>query len=853
MGIIFLLCDIIIRLLIGIIPLRMMEWNSGRNKKGLLVTAGIVCMQGGIYFVVHYLLLHYVNFVYTIRRVFSLDFSYAELTYFTKSVSICFIFSLLIGFALQNMLNKGGLLYRKKNLFLIVSWSLIMLFAGVLYFVSANGINNLLITEVCSNNRYIYIQSQGSYCDYIELKHTGLFRIDGENVYLSDDRDDATKMKVDNLELAPGEYYIVGLTEQEELSISKEGEYIYLFNDAGLEVDSIYSMEQEHSVSYSWMEEKKEWELRTGTPGENNELSRSIIVLEGPHFSHKSGFYEEEFELTLSAKEDTDIYYTLDGSIPTKDSLHYEKPIYVYDKSGEENVWRSVQNVISDWKNYTPDLTPVDKAFIVRAAVFDKEGNQSEEITATYFINKDKYADGKVISLVANPEDLFGDDGIYVSGIEYDNWYLYGIGEAEPIPNFRKNDRDSEIPASFQLFEGESVIEQNVGIRIQGGSSKKSAIKRFSVIARKEFSNSKWFTDELFANKRTHAVVLREGFVNAMSPYLVQGRSLTLQEALPVEVFLNGEYWYTTYMQEKICGTYLEEIYGLQEDNAEIVKNGISEDENVQQEYNSLCDFVVMQDMSVAENYEWVCSQMDMQSFIDFICVNTYLCNLDWDDNKNYVLWKSKEISDNPFEDGRFRWILYDMDALEWIKKDVSTIPQTNAFSEEGEYVSNAINKTLLYSRLKENQDFCKQFVISFMDIVNTCFFNENVSAVLQSWNKDITWYDGFFEKRTDYVIDHLKEEFELKGTCEKITIFVEEENGGTISVNTTTLPVGKKSWEGYYFTDYPITLSVVAAPGYHFVGWKNMGGTFISSDDKINVEMVKGGVEICAVFEKEK
>lgn len=856
MGMVFLICDVLLRILIGIIPLIMIHWHVERNKKCWITALIIVFIQGCVYFATHCILLRYVNFIHTAMRLIRYDYTYKELMYFSKSMIICFIFSLILGTVYRKITTSNKVVWGKnRNQSVLVIFSVTILFAGVVAAVSINGINNLIITEVCSNNENVYIYEYESYCDYIELQHKGLFRLDGESVYLSDDSEDMDKVKVTDIQLENGEYLLVGLTEDMELSVSKEGEHIYLYNENGQEIDSVYSAEQEESVAYSWMEAKGEWEMRTCTPGKDNELSRSTIVLESPILSHESGFYEEPFELTLQTSKDYVIYYTLDGSIPSKDSVCYNDSIYVYDKSSEPNQWKSLQNVVPDWKNYTPDMTPVDKAFIIRAAAFDSNGNQSDIVTATYFIDKSEYADKKVISLVADSEELFGADGMYVSGKEYDDWYLYGIGEREPLANFRKNSREHEISANFQMFEGECVAEQNTGIRIQGGSSKKRAIKRFSVIARKEWCGTKWFNYELFEDKRTHSITLREGFINAVSPYLAQGRDFPLQQSIPVEVFLNGEHWYTTYMQEKICEAYIEELYGLQEDNVVIVKNSISEDEAIQNEYTELCLFVKNNDMSQVENYEKVCQKMDMQSFIDYICVNAYLCNLDWDDIKNYVLWKSKEVTDNPYEDGRFRWILYDMDSIELLARDmdVDEIPTINAFSEKGAYVSTSVNDTILFHNLKENPDFREHFVISFMDIANTCFSEENVSAILEEWGEDITWQDSFFLKRKEYVYDHLKEEFQLDGTCEKLTVQVEDENAGIISVNTAILSGGEDTWEGYYFTDYPITLSVTENTGYHFAGWKDSDGNLLGSETEIELRIEEGGMDISAVFEKSK
>ena len=42
-------------------------------------------------------------------------------------------------------------------------------------------------------------------------------------------------------------------------------------------------------------------------------------------FSNESGFYDNTFEVRLYAPTD-EVYYTLDGSDPDKNSIRYEKP-----------------------------------------------------------------------------------------------------------------------------------------------------------------------------------------------------------------------------------------------------------------------------------------------------------------------------------------------------------------------------------------------------------------------------------------------------------------------------------------------------------------------------------------------
>ena len=94
-----------------------------------------------------------------------------------------------------------------------------------------------------------------------------------------------------------------------------------------------------------------------------------------------------------------------------------------------------------------------------------------------------------VLSLVAAPEDLFGGEkGIYVTGDAYDEWYQSGVDGGSPLPNFEQTGKEWEREASFELYEEtENVLQQTVGIRIQGNSTRNSEDKRFNVFTRPEY------------------------------------------------------------------------------------------------------------------------------------------------------------------------------------------------------------------------------------------------------------------------------------------------------------------------------------------------------------------------------
>ena len=109
---------------------------------------------------------------------------------------------------------------------------------------------------------------------------------------------------------------------------------------------------------------------------------------EGMHFSAKSGFYNNGFSLTITADDGADIYYTLDGSIPTADSTKYTSPIEIKDASAEENrlsARKDIAQPIDAAEDFVPK-SAVDKATVVRAVAIGKNGEQSPVVSNTYFV-----------------------------------------------------------------------------------------------------------------------------------------------------------------------------------------------------------------------------------------------------------------------------------------------------------------------------------------------------------------------------------------------------------------------------------------------------------------------------------
>lgn len=722
---------------------------------------------------------------------------------------------------------------RFKRLFM--TFDLCLLGIAVIASVAfcAGGVTYLRLNEVCDSK--VGRVSDGG---YIELLNTGSLPCRTGGLYLSNSEENPKKYPLPDSIAGAGKLLLIPL-DKDVFSLSKSGGTVVILSDgSGRVIDRVeVDKPREGLYAYCRTGDSGEWSYMHPTPGEEN--SASVAIIPNPGFSQPAGFYADEFDLTITAGKGAEIHYTTDGTTPTVDSPVYKKPIRVKDRSDEPNKRRSLQNIVYDWKNYTPVTDPVKKAFVVRAVAIDAGGAKSQEVAASYFVGEAFDGDRAVVSLVADDEALFGEEGMYVTGSQYDDWYLNGAKGDRPTANFDVKGTECEVSVEYFGDGKKLTFLQKGGLRIQGGSTRWLPMKRFSVFSRKEYSGRSTFPVELFKGKATHSVVFNAGFENALSMYTVPDRDVATVQCIPVTVYLNGEYWYDTYMQEKYNNTYFRQTFGVE--NVEFVKVGITDE---------MKRFLEKHDLSDPKNYEAFGKMIDIQSYIDYICANVYLGNTDYNEYANTAMWRTVSKENDSYGDGRWRWAFYDMDLqtagcrYNYGMNDI-TDAQLDTYNIVCDW-DPPVNERQIYCALKANPDWRRQFVLSMMDMINNDFTEERMSALLEDFGADISWHEYFFRDRPDNMIAFTAKEFGLQNATGELTVTTEFPERGNVRVNTSVIDLAKGSWTGRYFREYPVTLTATPNPGYRFVGWSD-GRTDAAIEVQIN-----GGVTVNAVFEKE-
>lgn len=750
-------------------------------------------------------------------------------------------------------------------------------------YLICNAADSIQITSFCRKTQYTQGQSSGEKrSGFAEITCTGTLPVSLEGLMLTAAEDGSDSSPLEPAILDGGQTLRIWLDDM-PLDLSKEGgNLLRLVTADGYTVSSVRVPKLSFGECYSLVQEQ--WKVQP-VPNE--------IQPEAPQLSHPGGIYDAEFSLTVSAQPGTTVYYTTDGSTPSEKSTVYTEPIRIYDPTDQPNRYRNISDVMMDPSKFQ-DPGNVDKAFVLRACAVDASGNTSSTVTATYFVGLPQYRDAALVSLTADPEVLFGDNGIYVTGLTYHRWKTFmepvyelryricynamrilrrlHLGTQDfrnhlqydffptnfcPRPNYLSRGKASEREANFEFYNFETSLSQPAGIRIQGGdATRETAIKRFSIRPRDIYSGSDYFQEPIFPGRISRNMVLRRNTNNALVGNLAQDRSVTAQQSMAVYFFLNGEYWTETYLMDEYSEHFIGQLFGIEPERLEVVQMGLPSrtaigelpvlsDVQVENLLDFFKDLVAAHDLTREEAYDAISEALDMQSYLDFAAINFYVGNGDFGDRKNYVLWRTYLPDEQGNPDLRWHYALFDLDLMIYAKQ-----PDRDDFYTFNPYVESSysmpMNRQFLFSSLLKNARFRQQYALTLMDLMNTCFAPDAVSRVMEPLGLDIeTHNNGYFLKRAPYAIDYTAEELGISNEVGQVRIT--SDIPAQITLNTLTLD-GAEPWYGQYFTAYPVTVSIADS---NFDHWEitTAGTTACTADNTVQVDVQKEGVQIHAVF----
>ncbi|TVQ81336.1 MAG: hypothetical protein EA380_02010 [Phycisphaeraceae bacterium] len=571
--------------------------------------------------------------------------------------------------------------------------------------------------------------------------------------------------------------------------------------------------------------------------------------------SHASGYFTEEFELTMTANDGDIIRYTLDGSTPTESSPEYTGPLLIADRDGDPNYFSHIPTAISGSRDggilWALPEGEIFKVTALRTRAFRPDGQAGPVETRTFIVHPDGIDrfTMPVIAITFDEDELFGyEQGIYVPGLIYDENYNPNDQLCNAPANYHERGIEWERPAHLEFFEedGSGGFALDVGLRIHGGCSRVYRRKSLRVYARGDYGQS-WINyplfpgDDLIEFKRLilrnsgndyHRSLFRDAYLHT----LVQDIDVGGQAFRPSIVFLNGEYWGIHNIRERLDKHYLATRKGADPDNVDILTRGAQVVEGDATHFNETYNFMLGNDMNDPENYEWVEGRIDIENFINYYAIQLFYCNTDWPGN-NIDFWRPRT------PEGRWRWLFFDLD-------------RSFAFNSASVHTVNSIDRIFglthrnarIFQRFVTNDGFRDDFINRSADLMNTVFRVERMVSILDDfrdlfapevhehifrWQAPAT-YQSWQNTHAGHVLQtfatnrpashrqHIADSFDLPGTAE-LTIIQPNPDAGAVSVSTIDLTAEQSPWTGIYFQSVPVPLRGVPADGYEFIGFSEL------------------------------
>lgn len=783
-----------------------------------------------------------------------------------------------------------------------------------LFFTNTVAAQGIVINEILSSNTTVNTDEDGSYQDWVELYNTGPAAINLNGYGLTDDPTLPFKWVFPSISLPSGQYLLIWCSDKNRtdpanplhtnFKISASGDQIVLTNTSGITVDSVPATAILQNISYGRLPNGSGsfFFFASATPGAVNASVGYSEALSPPSFSHESGFLTAGFNLTLSSTvPGATILYTLDGSEPKATNLggttysyknqypehvgqatgplltksfktfQYSLPLAIADRSALPNKIAAISTTYAFNPTYIPE-NPIFKGTVVRAKLIKTGALDSKTVTKTYYISPlggNRFS-LPVISLSIDENKLYDyNDGIYVAGKDFDDWRIANptIEPAglENIANYYRRGIENERLANMSYFvNGTEVLNQDVGIRLHGASSRDFQNKSFNIYARSDYGAASmsypFFPDRPFDSYER--LVLRNSgndfnqtlFRDALCQELMRSLNVVTKGYQPTITFLNGEYWGILNLRDKVDNTFFQRVFNIPPTEIDVLESNSTVEEGDDVHYQALINYINTNSLATPTNYEYVKTQLDPESLKDYYISNIFLENGDWPGN-NIVYWRKKTASyqpNAPFgQDGRWRWLAHDMDDTFSISSsDINLNSLAAALAPNGPSFPNPAWSTLLFRKMMENTTFKTEFINRFADVLNTSFLSARVLSKLEEmkaviapempqqfarweapvddgdWNYFLNVETDFATQRPAFQRDHIRSQFGIAANI-NATLNVSDASQGYIKMNTIAIKYGTPGistnpypWTGIYFSTLPLTIKAIANPGFTFSHW---------------------------------
>ena len=495
---------------------------------------------------------------------------------------------------------------------------------------------DIVISEVMTSNA---IYENGEAYDWVELYNNGSKTVNLSGWFLSDNEKKPQKWSFpEGTTLKAGSFLTVFCTGDSTLSkgknstfyadfkLSSSGETLLLSDAEGTAIQLLALPSQYGCVSYGLAPDGVTYAyLETATRNATNKTEVGMYRVGTPVIQTTSGFYRDAVTVQASAPEGSELRYTLNGETPTRsDAL------------------------------FPAEGLLLEQTAILRVKAFADGAVSSQTVSATYFLNEEQLT--PIVSLITDDKYLFNSKtGALVKG-------------TGSTPNYEK---ELEYPVNIEYFNADGLCEINqIGtFSISGHSATVNAQKSLALFARKALGAETFqfnpfptrdyteYKSLLLRSTNSDAYATRLRDVVASS--LAEGEGLLYQDAVCIQVYINGQYWGHYNLREKINKYFVAQYEGVTDEydidridilsrtgRDEFVQNGSNED------WLALCDFCKTSDLNIPENLQYVEERLDIDSLFTHAAYEIILGNVDFTNVRVYRV-----------PGGKWKYLLFDVEA----------------------------------------------------------------------------------------------------------------------------------------------------------------------------------------------
>ncbi|MDG2385298.1 MAG: Ig-like domain-containing protein [Pirellulaceae bacterium] len=572
--------------------------------------------------------------------------------------------------------------------------------------------------------------------DWIEIHNLTSSELDLSGYHLTDNSDNLTKWALPAGTTLPAAGYLVVAASRLDISnpnldeqgmlhtnfkLNPSGEYLAITSAEGDIFHEVTNTpDQRADVSFGIGNNGETGFLLDVTPGAANGGLYPGVVTDTA-FSVDRGYYSEAFQVEIStAFEGAAIRYTTDGSNPS--ATHgdlYSNPITISTTT--------VLKAIAFKESFLPSNVDA-QTYVFAADVLQQDGADlggarwghrgADWAMDPIIVNHtdpeirpevDDLMRIPTVSLSLNFDEFFGSKGIYIRG------------------------ENVERPVSFEFFDPhkpDNGVQANSTVQIVGGSSP-NRWKTDKLSMRVRFTEDQGPSDLNYPIFGTDAISAFDTLVvdarlnnvwhygGGSSPASQRGRAQYMRDefaadlqnavggtathAQHVNVYINGIYWGLHTLHERPDDNFVASYLGGNSEDYNVIKHGLSSNDIINgsnQTYRDMFTVVGTRGDLTDEQWSEIQTRLDINSFIDYMLVNFYGGNGDWDHHN----WYASEHK----EEGLWRFHSWDAEkVLEGARDDKTRTNNRNA-------------PTGMHRRLSTHPEY----VLMFADRVQQHFHN---------------------------------------------------------------------------------------------------------------------------------